>query len=250
MPARLGRAAGAQRHRRRAPLSLVDLDPGASPLQTFGALVARTAEDLASLTYVAEWVGPGERVPVFDTAALREFADAVDRRLFLTELLASYTRVASGQVWARTARGWRKRRYSELDPVWLGELSAALPDAQRGAVYRRLGDLALFLSGVFPDHVGRHPLGMRDLARIVHAIEAREGSIGAPPFAAGAFPEGGVTVLEWLGRVSYRLAERRSSADPDVLEDVAERFVDGRRFLNVLTDRYLYPTRERWFPIA
>lgn len=227
----------------------LELDP-ASPLQTFGTLIARTADDLAALTFVAEWVGPGERVPVFDTASLRDFADDPDRRIFLAELLASYTRVASGQVWSRTARGWRKRRYSELDPVWFGELIVAAPDPQRGAIYRRLGDLALFLAGVFPDHAGRYPMEMRHLARITRAIDAREGPIVAPPIAAGAFREGGVTVLEWLGRVSYRLAERRSVGAPDVLPDVAARFVDARRFLNVLTDRYLFPLRERWFPVV
>lgn len=227
-----------------------ELDPAASPLRTFGALIARTADDLSALTFVAEWVGPSERVPVFDVASLRDFAGDTDRRIFLAELLASYTHVASGRIWSRTSRGWRKRRYSELDPLWLAELIEAVPDAQRGAVLRRLGDLALFLAGVFPDHVGRHPLEPRHLARITRAIEAHDGPIGVPPVAAGAFREGGVRVLEWLGRVCYRLAERRTVGDPDVLPDVAERIVDGRRFLNLLTDRYLFPLRERWFPLA
>ena len=74
--------------------------------------------------------------------------------------------------------------------------------------------------------------------------------MGPPPIAAGAFREGGITLLEWLGRVCYRLAERRSTGTPDVLHDVAARFVEARRFLNVLTDRYLFPFRERWFPVA
>lgn len=225
-------------------------DPAASPLHTFGLLIARTADDLASLSFVAEWVGPGERVPVFDTASLCDFADDVDRRIFLAELLASYTHVASGRVWSRTDRGWQKRRYSELDPLWLAELIEAVPEARRGAALRRLGDLALFLAGVFPDHSGRHPIDPRQLAQITRAIEASAGPVGSPPIAAGAFGEGGITVLEWLGRVCYRLAERRSTGTPDVLPDVATRFVEARRFLNVLTDRYLFPFRERWFPVA
>src|SRR5437867_2880154 len=180
-----------------------DPDPTASPLHTFGLLIARTADDLATLSFVAEWVGPGERVPVFDTASLRDFAVDTDRRIFLAELLASYTHVASGRVWSRTARGWRKRRFSELDPLWLAEL---------------------VLAGVFPDHAASHPIEPRHLARIARAIEARAGPVGAPPIAAGAFPEGGVTVLEWLGRACYRLAQRSNGA-PEVLSDVAARFV-------------------------
>ncbi len=226
-----------------------ELDPAASPLATFGALIARTADDLASRSFIAEWVGPGERVPVFDTASLRDFAQDPDRRTFLAELLASYTHIASGQLWSRGARGWRKRRYSELDPLWLAELVEALPPPKRGAAVRRLGDLALFLSGVFPDHAARHPLEPRHLARIARAIEVGAGPVGTPPIAAGAFREGGVTLLEWLGRVCYRLAEGSSGA-PDVLPEVTARFVEARRFLNVVTDRYLFPLRERWFPVA
>lgn len=228
----------------------IELDPGASPVQTFGAMIDRTREHLSAVAFVAEWVGPGERIPVFDTASLREFAADTDRRLFLAQLLASYTHVASGRVWSRTPRGWRKRRYSELDPVWLAELIASLPERQRVAALRRLGDLTLFLAGVFPDHIGRHPIEPRHLARITHAIESTEGRLGAPPIAAGAFREGPVTVLEWLGRVCYHLAERRTPAAPDVLGDVAERFIEARRFLNVVTDRYLFPVRERWFQLA
>src|SRR5919204_2999973 len=187
-----------------------ELDPTASPLQTFEDVVARTADDLATLSFVSEWVGPGERVPVFDTASLRDFAAGAERRVFLAELLASYTHIASGRVWSRTPRGWRKRAYSELDPLWLAELIASLPEPQRAAALRRLGDLALFLAGVFPDHVARRPMEPRHLARIVRAIETTEGRVGAPPIASGAFSEGGVTVLEWLGRVCYQLAAKHS----------------------------------------
>src|SRR5438552_1755322 len=38
-----------------------DPDPTTSPLHTFGLLIARTADDLASVSFVAEWVGPGDR---------------------------------------------------------------------------------------------------------------------------------------------------------------------------------------------
>ena len=75
------------------------------------------------------------------------------RRYFLVELLASSARVASGVTWTRTARGWRRRRFSELDPSRLAELLEVVELNERSGVYRRLGDLALFLLGVFPDHV-------------------------------------------------------------------------------------------------
>src|SRR5690606_24818469 len=95
---------------------------------------------------------PRRRLPVFDVASLREFLDDHMRRYFLVELLASYTHVASGVSWARTSRGWRKRKFSELDPVRLAELLTVVEPPERAGVFRRLGDLALFLTGVFPDH--------------------------------------------------------------------------------------------------
>jgi hypothetical protein len=33
----------------------------------------------------------------------------------------------------------------------------------------------------------------------------------------------------------------------DVLSELAERFIDARRILNVVTDRYLFPFRAQWF---
>src|SRR6266540_1530599 len=102
--------------------------------------------------FVGEWAGPRQRLPVFDVATLRDFLAAPARRLFLAELLASYVHVASGSVLVQTRRGWRRQRFSELDPVRLAALLDVVPAGERVGIYRRLGDLALFLTGVFPDH--------------------------------------------------------------------------------------------------
>src|SRR5262249_56521487 len=80
------------------------------------------AKDLEHAVFIEEWLGPARTVPVFDVASLREFMASNSHRAFLAELLASYTRVASGSVWQRTPRGWRRRRYSELDPLRLTQL--------------------------------------------------------------------------------------------------------------------------------
>jgi hypothetical protein len=124
-------------------------------------------------------------------------------------------------------------------------MAEALPPVQRAVALRRLGDLSLFLGGVFPDHVGRERLAPRDLERVVRAIESSGAPVGAAPLAAAAFAEGGVTVLDWVARMSYRGAGER-----EVPPDVVDHVVEARRFLNVLTDRYLFPLRERWFPLG
>src|SRR5215475_10163010 len=80
-------------------------DPGqaapASPFLVFAVSVQRAAAELASAGHVPERTGPRQRVPLFDVPALRDFLAAPARRLFLAELLASFTRVASGRYRAR-----------------------------------------------------------------------------------------------------------------------------------------------------
>ncbi len=110
--------------------------------------------------------------------------------LFLAELLASYVHVASGSVWVQTAHGWR-RRYSELDPVRLATLLEVVDQTERPGVWRRLGDLALFLTGVFPDHTDARGLGPVQATRLLRSAGLAPGETGA-----GA----GVALLELLGR--------------------------------------------------
>jgi hypothetical protein len=125
-----------------------------------------------------------------------------------------------------------------------------VPPSQRPAVCRRLGDLALFLTGVFPEHAAGHPLEPRQLDRIRRLLDATGLDRPAPApaeLATAGGPQRGVWLLEWLGRRSYRLAVRAGAAEPE-LREVAEAFGRARRVLNVLTGRHLYPSRERWFP--
>jgi len=203
----------------------------ASPFLAFATLVHRAARDLEHAGFVQEWIGPRQRVPVFDVAGLRDFAADPLRRLFLAELLASYTRVSSGSILFRTARGWRRRRFSELDPMRLLELLELAPPIERPGIHRRLGDLALFLTGVFPDHAGGGQLRL------------------------GAGAEAPLALLERLGKNAYRSAWQATGSQGKgtarVLEDLAsDGFGRARRILNFLTDRYLFPLRDHWFPTA
>src|ERR1700745_3844195 len=131
----------------------------ASPFLVFAVSVQQAAAELESAGHVPERTGPRQRVPVFDVPALRDFLAAPARRLFLAELLASFTRVASGRYRARVGGRMRTRRFSELDPVRLAGLLEAGPQAERPGVYRRLGDVTLFLTGVFPDYAATAALG-------------------------------------------------------------------------------------------
>ena len=226
---------------------------GASPFLVFAVAVHRVAADLASATYIREWLGPGRRAPVFDVIPLREFLAAPWHRLFLAELLASYTHVASGSVVVSTRRGWRRQRFSELDPVRLAALLDVVPDAERPGILRRLGDLALFLTGVFPDHLARQGFGPIAEGRLLRAGGIAPGreqtGAGSPAWSLG--DPGAVGLLELLGQRWYRAAFDLLAppvpAAVAVVGELPERFGQARRILNLITDRFLFRYRDQWW---
>lgn len=221
----------------------------ASPFLTFAAAVERVCAELREATYVPEWVGPRQRVPLLGGDDLRELLADRQRRVFLAALLASYTRVASGTVWRETTRGWRRQRFSELDPVRLAATLDVLPESRHPAVHRRLGDLSLFLAGVFPDHTASRAFRPIDLQRLgrAAAVAGPSGEVLADALET----RGGVGLLDQLGPRWYRLAAGGTApagAPARLLEAIAERFVQARRALNVLADRHLFPSPREWFP--
>jgi hypothetical protein len=222
----------------RDPLRLI------SPFLTFAVAVHRVHARLTVATYVEEWVGPRRRLPVFAVEPLRRLLADPLRQFFFVELLASYTHVVSGSTWTATRRGWRRRRFSELDPVQLAALLDAVPAPERPGVLRRLGDLALFLVGVFPDHTARTSLG-RPLAEMQLLRAADVSPSQVPPGSLD-----GLQLLELLGARSYRNAARLSpmpSGSVEVLGAIADNFSDARRILNLVTDTFLLRFRDQWF---
>ena len=177
-----------------------------SPFLAFGVAVHRAVADLSVMDYLPERSGLRQRVPVFDTPELRDFLGSAARRLFLAELLASFTRVASGRYRVRSGGRSRTRRFSELDPVRLAGMLESVPEESRPGIYRRLGDVSLFLAGVFPDYAAGHALGPVDAARLLRA--ARVPSAERDGLAAGPALE----LLEYLGARWYRAARSSRAA--------------------------------------
>lgn len=216
----------------------------ASPFLVFAVFVQRAAAELAAAGHVPERAGPRQRVPLFDAPALREFVAEPARRVFLAELLASFTRVASGRYRSREGGRIRTRRFSELDPVRLAGLLEAVPQAERPGVYRRLGDVTLFLTGVFPDYAATAVLGPVNAARLLRAA-------GLPAAQQERLAEApAIELLEHLGARWYRAARDLapvSTARIAVVGEVADRFRQARRVLNHIADRYLFPPGSSWF---
>src|SRR5580693_1181359 len=215
-----------------------------SPFLAFGVAVHRAVADLSDVDYLPERSGR-QRVPLFDAPQLRDFLGSAARRLFLAELLASFTRNAAayrpapkGQPGTRQARQARARRISELDLVRMAGLLDTVPEAERAGVYRRLGDVALFLTGVFPDYAAAHALGPVSAAQLLRAAQVpaqrRDQLADAPA----------IDLFEHLGAQWYRAAWGMAPTRTGrlaVVADVAERFRQARRVLNHIADRCLFP---------
>ncbi|HTZ27265.1 MAG TPA: hypothetical protein VMC83_24945 [Streptosporangiaceae bacterium] len=238
-------AAAVQPARPAGPSAMASL---ASPFLIFAVAVHRAGTELATMDHVPERSGRRQRVPLFDAPELRDFLGSAARRLFLAELLASFTRNAAqyrptpqAQSRSRPPRG---RRVSELDVVRMAGLLDTVPEAERAGVYRRLGDVALFLTGVFPDYAAGHALGPVSAARLLRAaqVPARQLDQLAEAPAIDLFEHLGA---QWY-RAAWGLAPART-ARLAVVAEVAERFRQARRVLNHVADRCLFPQGNPWF---
>jgi hypothetical protein len=210
-----------------------------SPFLIFAVAVHRARHDLTTMRHVTERIGLRQKVPVFDAPRLADFLESAPRRLFLAELLVSFTR-STGRYRVQTERGWRWRRLNELDPLRLAGLLSATAAEERPGVYRRLGDTVLFLAGVFPDYTQDRALSPVDAARLVRTAGIGADGDDAERMATAPAME----LFEHLGASWYRSAWRTSrhrTPQLEVVADVAERFHQARRVLNLITDRYLFP---------
>jgi hypothetical protein len=200
-----------------------------SPFLVFAAALHRVGSALVGASYVTDRTGPRSRLPVFDGPQLAAFATTPRNRLFLAELLASYARITTGTTYARTARGWRRHRWDELDLPRLAARLEAVPAADRPAVWRRIGDGALFLAGVFPEYV-ENVLGLVEVARLQRATGLRLRSADGP-------------VPQLLEELAARAYEHVGAAVPP---GVVEAPGTARRVLTLVADRYLFPLVPDW----
>ncbi len=218
------------------------LAAGISPFLVFAVLVHQVGQDLQGASYVNDWTGFRSRLPVFEVQPLVDFLADPGRGMFLAQLLASFTRCAP-QIGHDGA----------LDPVALADRLDGAGGGRRVALLRRLGDLALFLTGIMPDYVGRQPLQAGEAERLGRTARLSAGEVltaldGLPTTAP-------VELIELLGARWYRLALEEGEPSgaghlPTVLSDVAGRFRAGRRVLNHLADTYLFRFQPAWLSPA
>ena len=217
-----------------------------SPRLVFSVLLRRVVRDLHQKPYTVER-SADETIAVFDATQVRRFIAEPAIWQYLVSMLTSFVRNESVTVLIPRRGHYVRRRFNtssledmidlsgladRLQPP-LGDDAVAsrrLAPLLRGDavpwIFRRIGDIALFQSGIFPRSLGWA------------ARPARERAV---PRTLASYEE--------QGRRFYRLAATRTRDDPGrVLEALSEEFHAARKSLELLADRYLRWSTVRLFP--
>src|ERR1700722_10602101 len=123
-----------------------------NPHMLFSVLLRRLRRELEKKAYVLEMDTKGKRIPVFEGPAVAEMLSDKQTRDYLAEMLSSFARTNSGIIYWKERGAWHKRRFSDIDLDDMVELARIIDPEMRPALYKRIADLALFLSGIFPEH--------------------------------------------------------------------------------------------------
>jgi hypothetical protein len=198
-----------------------------SPHLLFSVLLRRVRIDLEKETYIFEVESGGKRIPVFEAPAVAELLSDKQVCDYLAQMLASFVRTNSAVIYWRERGAWHKKQFSDIDIDDMMELAQIIDPEMRPALYRRIADLALFLSGIFPDHATR--------------LAARPTTVFSSRRTLKDY--------EQQGKRFYRVAERETEQDKarPILATLAEQFTLARRALNSLSDRYLKTFRGQYF---
>src|SRR5213594_1224856 len=150
---------------------------------------------------------------------------------YLIELLVSFTRTDSFSLEVEEAGRRRRRRFSDLSSEDMIALAALMPEDLRFPILRRIADIALFVTGIFPEH-----------AEPFH----RQPGSSPGPGVRWRFRRS-LEKYEDEGRRFYRLAARhevaRRTGMTRALEALAEMFPVARKPLNVLASQYISTSR-------
>jgi len=205
-----------------------------SPFLLFSILILQTKRQLEKKSYTMEILSRGGQIPVFDAGHAAALIQNKDIRAYLARMLASFSKVDSTTVVYRARGLTYRRQFSELDFDDVLELAGLVELPYRYDFYKRLADISLFISGVFPDCVRR----TKDAD--AHAVVKYIANSGRT-----------MEDYEEDGRRYYDLAstydEAREQGLDHILSQFAENFTTIRKPLNYLAENLIFQQRVKWF---
>ena len=207
-----------------------------SPWMFFTVLLRRAWRDLEREAFTIEQRGR-QKVVLFDADRVVQLLAREPVRDYLATTLASFTRIESVTVLTELRPGiWRAYRTNELDIEGMMRYSQTLDEAFRFASYQRIGDVCLFLTGMFPEYINgryRYPLSgqlrPRMRGRLVQKVEDYE-----------------VYGQAFYQKAAEHEVARREGLD-DVLITLSQDFILAEKPLAFITNRYLQFSRHTLF---
>ncbi|MBI2855619.1 MAG: hypothetical protein HYX93_02095 [Chloroflexi bacterium] len=199
-----------------------------TPSLYFEVLLRRASKELQSSTHTLEQAGK-QSIPVFDTEEVVELLSRPEVLAYLSQMLASFTRIHSHVASVRVRRGIRRRvRYNDMDIDSLICQLDTTDEEQRFTLYKRIADVCLFISGVYPSYT---------------YLDYRYPASGQlRPMPVGRLRRN-LEDYETEGRRFYGLAERHPIAQAMRLSTVfgllRERFNSARKPLGFIAANYL-----------
>jgi len=210
----------------------------ASPWLFFLVLLRRARREMAQETFTVEQ-RDRQKVVLFDVDQVNDLLDDDAVVDYLASLLASFTRVESITVRYQVREGvWHRFRTSELNVEGLIRFAQTMEERFRFQVYKRIGDVCLFLTGMFPEYIESR-YRYASSGQIRPSVRARL-LISHEDY-------------ESHGRAFYRLAAEHEMAQPEgtdgLLAKLGENFVLAEKPLRFVANRYLQFTRHRLFDV-
>jgi hypothetical protein len=202
----------------------------------FTVLLRRAWRDLEQEAFTVEKRGR-QKAFLFDADRVVELLGREPVRDYLATMLASFTRVEHVTVLSEIRPGtWRAYRTHEFDIEGMMRYSRTLDEPFRFAPYKRIGDVCLFLSGMFTEYINsqhRYPLSgqvrPRMRGRLVQKVED----------------------YETYGRAFYQKAAEHERASQEGLDEVlatlSENFILAEKPLSFVATRYLHMARHTLF---
>ncbi len=208
-----------------------------SPTFLFEVLLRKAARDLRTQSYTIEKTG-FQKVPVFDARDVANFLSEEGTVEYLSDMLASFTKVRSFAIAVRVRKGvWRRLRFSDMDVDSLIKFCESVDDEHRFAFYKRIADLCLFILGMFPEHV----MPGYQATPNMDAIPARLRRLS---WSAEDYEE--------AGKRFYKLAGSHRDADilglSEVLRRFHEKFTLARKPLVYISENLLRHKKRKLFP--
>lgn len=210
-----------------------------SPQLFFEILLRRAHQELKKVHHTTEKIGT-QQIPVFDAEKVVKLLNESIVLQYLANMLSSFLKIESFILAVRVRKGiWRKFRFNNMDIDALSSLCLTVDEELKFDFYKRIADVCLFISGIFPEYVF---------------------SSYFYPFTGEKRPElpgmrrRSPEEYEEEGRKFYRLAAEHDKAKAmelaESLWQLHENFILARKALNFVTQKYLYAKKNRMFGIS